>query len=214
MELKHKPLIIRGEQYGDIAYYDDVEPELIAHNKQQCVIPAKFFYEKRLQFFVRNRFEPGENKHFPDGGFEVYGPDGGVYNYNLDEIILHPVVIKHTKTIRKMDEGTQLSDEIKAERALKYKNKDEKTLRSGGRKGRPKLSDEERELRESKKKISSGCGKGRPKLLNPKPVKVATGGKRGRPAMDPELKAIKLALAAEKALLPKRKRGRTKKLSK
>jgi hypothetical protein len=42
-----------------------------------------------MYFKLRKRFEPG-SPGFPQGGFEVFGPDGGIYNFMLDEVIVHP----------------------------------------------------------------------------------------------------------------------------
>jgi hypothetical protein len=42
-----------------------------------------------MHFKLRKQFMPG-SPGFPQGGFEVFGPDGGIYNFNLNEVIVHP----------------------------------------------------------------------------------------------------------------------------
>ena len=144
MKIIDKPLIVSGVQLGVFQAYTYIEPELIATEKRTRVLPAPFFYEKRLFFYLINRYEPGQNKFFPNGGFEVRDESGGLRCYDLDQVIIHPAVIRHKKTLDKMHRT--------AKKIAKQKERDAK------------------------------------RNAKPKPI---TTGKRGRPALDPALKAAR-----------------------
>lgn len=201
--------MVGGFKVGNYLSYTDVEPELIAEEPGVRVLPAPFFYEKGLFFTLKKKYLPGENKFFPLGGFEVRSANGQIRNYDLDQVIIHPAVIKHKKTLDKMHKRAE-KEAKKRERRLKKLEKVNKP--KYGKKGRPALSPEEkakREAEKAEKKARSGGKRGRPKSDVNKPVtQKATGGKRGRPALSDEAKAKK---AAEKAAIKARsggKRGR------
>ena len=105
MKVIDKDLKISGIKCGVFQAYTDVEPELAVTPdtiKLTRVLPAPFFYEKRLYFFLVNRWEPGEKQGFPNGGFEVRDEGGALRSYDLDQVIIHPQLIKHKKTLDKM----------------------------------------------------------------------------------------------------------------
>jgi hypothetical protein len=66
------------------------------------VLPAPFFYDKKLYFELYKYYAPGEKKTFPDGGYEVVDVSGGIRSYDLDQVIIHPQVLQHKKMLDKM----------------------------------------------------------------------------------------------------------------
>ena len=198
-------------QYGSFLAYDDVEPELAEIKFGDRVLPAPFFYEKKLFFWLIKRYEPGEKATFPNGGYEVRDEAMAIRSFDLDQVILHPHVIKHQKTLDKMARRA----EKEARKRERKRDKVYKEVTKGGRRGRPAIDPALKAARAASKVeagVRSGGKRGRPKSTEPKTVstpKVSTG-KRGRPALTPE--AIKQR-AADKAATTKRsggKRGRPK----
>ena len=211
-----KPFIVGGHQLGVFQAYIDVEPEFVATEPGTRVLPAPFFYEKRLFFHLKKRYETGEHKSFPGGGFEVRGEGGETRYFELDQVIIHPAVLQHKRTLEKM--------KLRAEKAITKRGRKShsgtpkvKSEPGTGRRGRPALSAEEQALRLASQVIrtaASGGKRGRPKSTNiqPKTTAKAVGGKRGRPALTAEAIARKVA---DKATITSRsggKRGRPKRL--
>ena len=213
MKVIDKDLKISGIKCGVFQAYTDVEPELAVTPdtiKLTRVLPAPFFYEKRLYFFLVNRWEPGEKQGFPNGGFEVRDEGGALRSYDLDQVIIHPQLIKHKKTLDKMIRRAE-KEAIKRSRKMGKVGKVVKEPRApGGRRGRPALSPMEATRRQtdkiSKAKISGGK-RGRPKstTIKPTPPPKTLGTKRGRPALTPEAQAIK---AQAKAVITSKSGGR------
>ena len=210
MKIIDKPLIISGVQLGVFQAYTDIEPELIATEKRTRVLPAPFFYEKRLFFYLINRYEPGQNKFFPNGGFEVRDESGGLRCYDLDQVIIHPAVIKHKKTLDKMHRV--------AEKIAKQKERDAKRNAkpkpiTTGKRGRPALDPALKAARDAEKIAKSersGGKRGRPKSNNTPIVKASTGGKRGRPKVSDDVIARRVAAKAATRVRTGGKRGRPK----
>lgn len=138
---------------GYIPYkvYEDVESKFKNFAKFVRVLPADYFDRPSEHFILKDMYMPGDKKTFPDGGFEVYKNDGSIYNYNLDQVIVHPFVLG----IRNLD-ITENIKEIK-----------EKPIKTPGKKGRRPLSDEERVKREQAKLEKKGGKKGRPSKYTP-----------------------------------------------
>jgi hypothetical protein len=210
MKIIDKPLIVSGVQLGVFQAYTDIEPELIATEKRTRVLPAPFFYEKRLFFYLINRYEPGQNKFFPNGGFEVRDESGGLRCYDLDQVIIHPAVIKHKKTLDKMHRT--------AEKIAKQKERDAKRNAkpkpiTTGKRGRPALDPALKAARDAEKVAKSersGGKRGRPKSNNTPIVKASTGGKRGRPKVSDDVIARRVAAKAATRVRTGGKRGRPK----
>ena len=210
MKIIDKPLIVSGVQLGVFQAYTDIEPELIATEKRTRVLPAPFFYEKRLFFYLINRYEPGQNKFFPNGGFEVRDESGGLRCYDLDQVIIHPAVIRHKKTLDKMHRV--------AEKIAKQKDRDAKRNAkpkpiTTGKRGRPALDPALKAARDAEKMAKSersGGKRGRPKSNNTPIVKVSTGGKRGRPKLSDDVIARRVAAKAATRVRTGGKRGRPK----
>jgi hypothetical protein len=197
--------------YGTFLAYEDVEPELAEIKFGDRVLPAPFFYEKKLFFWLIKRYEPGEKSTFPNGGYEVRDEAMAIRSYDLDQVILHPHVIKHQKTLDKMARRA----EKEARKRERKRDKVIKAVSKSGRRGRPAIDPAVKAARAALKVeagVRSGGKRGRPKSLDPKAVSVvkAPGGRRGRPALTPEALARKVA---DKVALQKRsggKRGRPK----
>lgn len=210
MKIIDKPLIVSGVQLGVFQAYTDIEPELIATEKRTRVLPAPFFYEKRLFFYLINRYESGQNKFFPNGGFEVRDESGGLRCYDLDQVIIHPAVIRHKKTLDKMHRT--------AEKIAKQKERDAKRNAkpkpiTTGKRGRPALDPALKAVRDAEKMAKSersGGKRGRPKSNNTPIVKASTGGKRGRPKVSDDVIARRVAAKAATRVRTGGKRGRPK----
>ena len=74
MKILEKDFVVGGAKCGTTLHYDEVENELQVTPETPVmtrVLPSQFFYEKRLFFYLIKRYEPGEKKTFPKGGFEV-----------------------------------------------------------------------------------------------------------------------------------------------
>ena len=206
MKIAERDFTVSGEVVGKILYYTDVEPELMEMRKGDRVLPAPYFYEKKVYFEFYERHEPG-TKHFPNGGFVLAGHDGAKYYYDLDQVIVHPHVIKHKKTMEKM---LRRAEKESAKRQKQYEKAHRKAEKESRKRGRKALSPEEKAQREAEKAaraLKSGGKRGRPKgsaVSTPK-VYVPTGGKRGRRPLDP---AVKAARAQEKVARTQRSGGR------
>ena len=191
MKVIDKPLMVSGHQLGVFQAYSDIEPEFVPAERHTRVLPAPFFYEKKLFFYLHKVHAPGA-MGFPNGGYEVIDEGGALRNYDLDQIIIHPAVLKHTKSVSGVSTPARVSS---------------------GKRGRPGLSAEEREARDANKAakaIVSGGRRGRPASAQPKAAKAATGGRRGRPSLTPAEAALKIADRATRAIKSGGKRGRPK----
>lgn len=178
----------KGDSYGIQYYYDDIEPEVIPREPGVRVLPAQYYFEKRLMFNLIKRYEPGEHKLFPNGGYDIRDEGGGVRSYDLNQVIIHPAIFEYKKYL------TKVAKKYEKETA-KLEKKRAKALKSltKGKRGRPALSPDQAEAR---------------KQLQENRVKT---GKRGRPGLSPEEKAARETEKARKASVSGGKRGRPKK---
>ena len=218
MKVIEKDLIVSGNKCGVFSAYEEIEPELLITPdtpKMSRVLPAPFFYEKRLFFYLVNRVEPGSKPGFPNGGFEVRDEGGALRSFDLDQVIIHPHVIKHQKTLDKMARKAE-KERAKRERQYKKAARDAaKPKNTTGKRGRPALDPAVKAAREQERisrSARSGGRRGRPKSTEVKevPALKPSGGRRGRPALTPEALAAK---AQAKAAIKARsggKRGRPK----
>ena len=215
MKVIEKDLVVSGMKCGVFSAYEDIEPELTITPdtpKMSRVLPAPFFYEKRLFFYLVNRFEPGQKMGFSNGGFEVRDEGGALRSYDLDQVIIHPHVIKHQKTLDKM---ARKAEKERAKRERQYKKAAREAKPKHGKRGRPALDPAVKAARVAEviaRAERSGGKRGRPKSTEVKevPALKPSGGRRGRPALTPEALAAK---AQAKAAIKARsggKRGRPK----
>ena len=212
MKVIEKDFIVGGSKLGTYLVYQDIEPELASPQPRDRVLPAPFFYEKRLFFFLIKRHEPG-TKFWPNGGYEVRDEGGAIRCFDLDQIILHPAVIKHKKTLDKMMRRAE-KEQKKREREMKRRSKPVKEKVPGTRRGRPALDPAVKEARAMEKAARtqrSGGKRGRPASGTPKvAVPKAPSGKRGRPSLTSEVIAQRVSQRAATRARTGGKRGRPK----
>lgn len=198
--------MVGSDQIGTVKRYTDIEPELANPQPRDRVLPAPYFYEGRLYFFLIKQREPGE-PGWPRGGYEVRDEGGACRCFDLDQVILHPAVIKHKKTLALMTRVEE-REAAAAERAV-ARGKKVKVKVEGGRRGRPALDPAVKAARDAEKLARgerSGGKRGRPASgVTPKAPRAATGGKRGRPSLTSEAISQR---ASQKAMVKARTGGR------
>jgi len=207
MKIIETPFMVGDDQIGTVKRYTDIEPELANPQPRDRVLPAPYFYEKRLYFFLIKQREPGE-PGWPRGGYEVRDEGGACRCFDLDQVILHPAVIKHKRTLDKMQRTAEKLAKQR-ERDLKRGAKPKKEKVEGGRRGRPALDPAVKAARDAEKLARgerSGGKRGRPASgVTPKAPRAATGGKRGRPSLTSEMISQR---ASQKAMVKARTGGR------
>ena len=164
-------VVTDNEVFPPRKHFVDVDLKFTNFSPRVRVLPANYFEEPNTLFTLKARYEPGENKYFPNGGFEVVHSEGGTYNYYLDEVIVHPFELNMHKFF------------TKSENVVKEKI----STGTPGKRGRPK---KDGELKTKAVYVPTGGSRGR-KALDPslKAVKDAekaeraknSNGKRGRP---------------------------------
>ena len=213
MKVIENDFLVGGHKVGVYLSYSDVEPELATIKPGERVLPAPFFYEKNLWFHLIRRWEPGENQYYPKGGFEIRDGGAGVRHYDLDQVILHPHIIKHKKTMDKMARRAE-KEAAKRDRQLKKGSKPAKEKVPGARRGRPAIDPAVKAAREAEGVLRaqrSGGRRGRPPSGEPKIQTVkATSGKRGRPALSTAQVAAATAAKAATRSRSGGRRGRPK----
>ena len=200
-------------RYGTYLAYDETEDIFIPKEKGVRVLPAPFFYDKKLYFELKAVYAPGEKKSFPNGGYEVVDVSGGIRSYDLDQVIIHPQVIKHKKTLDKMMRRAE-KEQAKRNREIKKRERGERPSRNTtGKRGRPALDPAMKAAREAEKAARatrSGGKRGRPAGEPKAPKVLSTGGRRGRPALTPEAIAQRVSARAATRARSGGKRGRPK----
>lgn len=221
MKLVEKDFLVSGMKCGTFYAYTDVEPELEVTPDTPSitrVLPAPYFYEKRLFFHLIKRIEPGQKPDFPNGGFEVRDEGGALRSFDLDQVIIHPHVIKHQKTLDKMARRAE-KEAKKRERQWKKAARDAaKPKNKTGKRGRPALDPAVKAAREAEmiaRSQRSGGKRGRPKSTEGKEVSTPktfkpSGGRKGRPSLTPEALAARAQAKAAVRARSGGKRGRPK----
>lgn len=199
-------------QFGTFLAYEGIEESFIPTEMGVRVLPAPFFYDKKLYFEFYKRYEPGENKSFPNGGYEVRDMNGGIRSYDLDQVIIHPAVLKHKKMLDKMARRAEKQEKLRARRSKQIAKENKP---KHGRRGRPALDPAVKAAREAEKvarATRSGGKRGRPAGSGtPKVVKGGSaGGRRGRPALTPEAVSQRASVKAATRARSGGKRGRPK----
>jgi len=205
-------LIEKPWQYGTYLAYDEVEENFVPQEKGARVLPAPFFYDKKLYFELKAVYAPGEKKTFPNGGYEVVDISGGLRSYDLDQLIIHPSVLKHKKMLEKIARKAEKKQKQRDKTLRKLKNESKP---KHGRRGRPALDPAIKAHREQLKMEAtkrSGGKRGRPKSSTPKAVSTPQvgGGRRGRPSLTPEARAQRASVKAATRARSGGKRGRPK----
>jgi hypothetical protein len=179
-------------RYGTCLVYDEIEEEFLPREKGMRVLPAPFFYDKKLYFELHKHYAPGEKKSFPNGGYEVVDVSGGIRSYDLDQVIIHPQVLQHKKMLDKM---ARKAEKQAKKRVQTLKKLDRENKVKHGRKGRPALDPAVKAHREQMRletKVRSGGKRGRPSLntavkeeraVKDASRKAQSSGKKGRPPL-------------------------------
>lgn len=136
--------------------YANVDPQYIDFRKGDRVLPAPYFEDRKIMFTFDKYHEPGE-KGWPDGGYDVYGPSGDYRAYYLDQLILHPDIIKRR---HKVSIDTNKSG-AKRGRKAGTESKIEKP-KGTGKRGRPSVPDH---LKKNKPYVATGLPRGRRKKI-------------------------------------------------
>jgi hypothetical protein len=183
-------------------HFVDIEEKFTKYIIGGRALPASYYEDPSVHFTLKAVYQPGDKKTFPNGGFELYGPEGGIFNYELDQVIMHPY------HFRMMNYFSKLKTHVKEKVSTGVK----------GKRGRPRKDPSELKVQEAY--VPTGGKRGR-KPMDPalKALKEAekaeraarSTGKRGRPALDPEIKAAREAARLEKNKPTGGKRGRPRK---
>ena len=211
MKVIEKEFVVGGAVLSTYNAYSDVEPELLKFRPGVRVLPAPFFYENGTAFTLITQHEIGA-PFYPNGGFEVRDGGGGTRHYDMDQVIVHPAIIKHKPTLDLMTRREE-REAAAAERAVLRGDK-VKVKVEGARRGRPAIDPAVKAAREAEVVLRaqrSGGRRGRPAsgIAKPQTVKT-TSGQRGRPALcADQIAAATAAKAAVKARSGGR-RGRPK----
>ena len=196
-------VIIDNTVFPPRKYFKDVDSRLINFKTKCRVIPANYFDSPNTFFELKAKYEPGENRFFPNGGFEIVHSEGGIYNYELDQVVVHPYDVGLRKYFSK-------SEDVKVKE--KITSTDPNSPKRG--RGRPKLDPSQ--LKNQKTYVSTGRGRGRPpldpSLKKTTEPKASSGKGRGRPALDPVIKAQREAEKTKRAQISGGRRGRPKKI--
>ena len=212
MKINERDWLVGGNKIGTQLFYSEVEPELVATEPGTRVLPATYYYEKKVRCELMKRYEPGEYHLMQNGGFEVWVEDGGRRYFELDQVIIHPDVIQHAKRMERLKAKAE-KEQVKRDKA--YERAQRRAEKGAGKRGRKALSPEERARREEEKAaraIKSGGRRGRPKgatAATPKAY-VPTGGKCGRRPLDPAIKEARAREVAARTARSGGKRGRPK----
>jgi hypothetical protein len=214
MKINERDWIVGNHKIGTQLFYTEVEPELVATEKGTRVLPACFFYEKNARCELVKRYEPGEYRLMPNGGFEVWVEDGGRRYFELDQVIVHPAVIKHQKSLDKMLRKAE-KEQAKRDRQYKKGAREAQKAKGTGQRGRRPMDPAEKARREQEKSaraVKSGGKRGRPKstVSTPQTPKTPTGGKRGRRPLDQATIDARAREAVARAKKSGGKRGRPK----
>jgi len=198
-------------QFGTYLAYEGIEDVFVPQEKGVRVLPAPFFYDKKLYFESYRRYEPGDHKSFPNGGYEVRDMNGGIRSYDLDQVIIHPAVLKHKKMLDKMARRAEKQEKLRARRSKQIAKGNKP---KHGKRGRPALDPTVKATRDAEKQARttrSGGKRGRPAsgVLKPQTPKT-TSGKRGRPSLTPEAIAQRVSVKAATRARSGGKRGRPK----
>ena len=211
MKINERDFVVGGYKIGTTLFYTEIDPILQAYEPGVRVLPAAFFYERGGHFELIKRHEPGEYSLMPNGGFEVSADGGSRRYYDLDQIIIHPAVVKHRQALDLMarkDEKDERARVREDERVSKPKVE-------GRRRGRPAMDQAiktQLEADKAQRASKSGGKRGRPKsaVSTPQTPKTPNGGKRGRRPLDPSIKEARAREAVARTVRSGGKRGRPK----
>lgn len=215
MKLAERDFIVGGHKIGTIPFYTDIDPVLQAYEPGVRVLPAPFFFERGGRFELIKRHEIGDSRFFPNGGFEVSAEGGSRRYYELDQVIVHPAVVKHRQSLDLMERKEERDEKARV-RSVERGEKIKAARVEGARRGRPAIDPAvkaQREADKTQRAEKSGGKRGRPKsalVSAPQKPKSSTGGKRGRRPLTAEVLSKRAADAVATRKRSGGKRGRPK----
>jgi hypothetical protein len=144
-------------RFGPRKAYTNVDSQYTEFTKGIRVLPAPYFEDRKIMFTFFAKHEPG-TPMWPDGGYEVIGPMGEFRAYFLDQLILHPEIIKlrHQVSIETNKSGAKRGRKAGTETKVVKTN-------GTGKRGRPSIDPE---LRKNKPYIATGLPRGRRKKID------------------------------------------------
>jgi hypothetical protein len=165
-------VIIDNTIFPPRKHFVDVDPKFTNFASRIRVLPANYFDDPNVLFTLKAKYEPGENRFFPKGGFEVYHSEGAIYNYELDEVIVHPYELGMRKFFSKQENVVKekISTGVKGKRGRPKKDGELKTkavyVPTGGSRGRKPMDPALKAIKDAEKaeRAKNSNGKrGRPK---------------------------------------------------
>lgn len=107
-------IIDKPWKYGTLKAYADVPAELLEF-KPGCRVQPASYVGKPGAFYLINRYEPGENKFFPNGGFECRSEGSARFSFELDQVVLYQdAKVKVSKSVPKKAATSKKSVQKKA----------------------------------------------------------------------------------------------------
>jgi len=145
-----------NEAFPPYKYFTDVEEKFLNFTPNCRVLPARYFNEPNTFFSLKQKYEPGEHKNFPKGGFEICDVNGGIYNFGLNEVVVHPFHLNMNKyfstTLNLSINKEKIITGVKGKRGRPKKDPSQLKILpvyvpAGGKRGRKPLSEEEKAKR-------------------------------------------------------------------
>lgn len=166
-------IVENTDTFPPYSYFTEVEDKFLNFTPNCRVLPARYFNEPQHHFSLRRRYEPGEHKSFPNGGFEVCDINGGIYNFYLNEVVVHPFQLGMKNYFSKSQNivKEKVNTNVKGKRGRPAKDPSERKVLqvyvpTGGKRGRKPLDPEVKAAKEAAlvaKKAKGTGNKGRPK---------------------------------------------------
>ncbi len=148
-------VIEKDTRFGPRKAYTNVEPLYKMFTKGIRVLPAPYFEDRKIMFTFVAQHDPG-TPGWLEGGYEVAGPTGDFRAYYLDQLILHPEIIKRR---HKTDIETNKSG---LKRGRKGGEPKFPKVGGTGKRGRPSVDPA---LRKNKPYVANGLPRGRRKKV-------------------------------------------------
>jgi hypothetical protein len=82
--------------YGTYKAYENVPADLLKFTPGCRVVPAPYA-EDDEKFYLVAQYQPGENKYFPEGGYEVRGEGSMRHSFEIDQVIVWTDADKTTR---------------------------------------------------------------------------------------------------------------------
>jgi hypothetical protein len=185
-----KVIEIPAKNFGTRKIFQNLKPQHINFIPGKRVLPAPYIgIPDQGAIYFKKYHAPGEIGYL-DGAYECYSEGGGIYNFYLDALMIHPSEMKRSETpeILGLKRRGRPSDPSKPKKEIDY------TKPKKGR-GRPRMNPEDKKVVKVYEK--KGTKRGRKPLppemkLQKEQEKqeknIKSGGKRGRPSIPEHLK--------------------------